>query len=200
MKLIRIMFLILGVLALTLGHSTIHADSDGVASTGFNISKYQQSNEFELGNHQIDENWNEIDYIIVLHDEGSTYIKDANERNIPIINIENTNNIISTRDLTHFKSVSWVSRNGVMSLSSIPKSFWTTPKESSWRQLVLFFQYHPMYRHEGNPTKFNSMYNQYVCHIDYKAFVTVIKGEYVINIEPHKTDKGYWGFVSSGCN
>ena len=159
-----------------------------------------ESKESEINNIVVDENWEEIDYIIVLHDEGSTYIENARKNNIPIINVEKTHSMVSSRAFTHFKSVSWISREGNMSLSSIPKSFWTTPKEASWRELVLFFQYHPMYRNETNPTKFNSMYNQYICHINYKSVVVIYKGEYVINIEPWKADKGYWGFVSKGCN
>lgn len=104
-----------------------------------------------------------------------------------------------------FKSVAWIYRDGVYSLSIKPKN--NMKKEISWRALeytALHKNPYPsnpwMKALKTNPTSIKSMYNQYVCHVDFKAAVAIIKGEYVINIEPHKPDKGYWSFVKTGCN
>lgn len=85
----------------------------------------------------------------------------------------------STFSFTYFNSISWISRDGKMSLSLSPKSPFFTNKELSWQEAIRFFQYYPMCRQETNKTKFMSMYNQYACHVD---FVRGIKTPW--NIEP----------------
>jgi len=48
---------------------------------------------------------------------------------------------------------------------------------------------------QWNTNQYWSMYNQFVCHANYPAG---LKSPW--NLEPYKSDKGYWGFVANGCN
>lgn len=41
------------------------------------------------------------------------------------------------------------------------------------------------------------MYNQFACHYDFVAYGD--PGP-TWDLEPHKPDKGYWGFVAGRCN
>jgi hypothetical protein len=50
---------------------------------------------------------------------------------------------------------------------------------------------------EWNISRYWSMYNQYVCHIDF-AWGPKHKEEY--NLDPWREDKGYHGFVKNQCN
>lgn len=151
--------------------------------------------------------WDNIDNIEVIYIDGEDeFINDAIKRGIPVSFKNNhtpilTNNLntinygVTYSSFTYFTSISWISRDGKLSLSLNPKSPYTIDKDKSWQEAVRFFQYHPMYREEQNPSKYMSMYNQYGCHVDYaRGFKTPW------NIEPWKEDKGYWGFVLNGCN
>ncbi|OCN06338.1 hypothetical protein A4S06_01060 [Erysipelotrichaceae bacterium MTC7] len=143
-------------------------------------------------NNEID--WNEVTKVIVLFDDGTSgengIIETAKRNNVPI-----EYELVITPRFEYFKSVNWIVRNSVVSLSVDPKHPWTIPKEDSWRELIRFFQYHPMYTAISNPTKFSSMYNQYVCHADFPAGLKT-----PWNLEPATPNKGYWGFVGGGCN
>jgi len=137
--------------------------------------------------------WENIDEIYVLKYSGyDQFIEDAISRNITVIFDEYA--YVNPR-YTYFNSLSWITRGGVRSLSISPKNPFTINKEGSWGELARYFQYHPMYTGISNSSKWNSMYNQYVCHVDYaRGFKTPW------NIEPATPDKGYWGFVGSSCN
>lgn len=137
--------------------------------------------------------WENIDEIVVFFYTGhDPFIEDALARGIPVT-IEA--GALAVPRYTYFNSMSWITRNGVVSLSLTPKDPYTIDKEPAWAEACLYFQYHPIYTQIDNPTKLNSMYNQFVCHADFaRGFKTPW------NIEPVTPDKGYWGFVGSGCN
>lgn len=143
--------------------------------------------------------WDSIDFISVFYLDGSLegdpFLKEAQDRGISII-LESTVYIqMRARSFKHFKSISWISRSEGMSLSVMPNNPLTISKESAWSEIYRFIQYHPMYTQVKNDTKQTSMYNQFVCHADFaKGFKTPW------NLEPWRQDKGYWGFVRSGCN
>lgn len=113
---------------------------------------------------------------------------------------------VSQERFSHFfRSVAWISRNGVISLSILANvSNVQSEKESSWVALTDFYYGHPTWiiARASNPTSYQSMYNQYVCHVDWALVVGIIKGVDRWNIEPYTTDKGYWGFAnfSAKCN
>ena len=46
-----------------------------------------------------------------------------------------------------------------------------------------------------NTNQYWSMFNQFVCHVDIARFIKT-----PWNLEPIKTDKGYWGFYWNQCN
>lgn len=144
--------------------------------------------------------WDSIDEITVLFVENGVddeFIADAKARNIPVIYENNLTTLYSARALTYFKSVGWITRNGVRSLSVNPKNPFTVNKSNSWRELANFFRNHPMYTSINNSTKYSSTKNQYDCHVDLaRGFKTPW------NLEPVKRDKGYWGFVRNvpPCN
>lgn len=140
--------------------------------------------------------WENIDKITVVYSIGLTedqFIKDAIDRGIEVVYDINPSIILPR--FTYFSSVSWISRDGVMSLSVVPLNPYTVDQNNSWTELVRFFEYHPMYTSISNPSKFMSTKNQYICHADFaRGFKTPW------NLEPSKADKGYWGFVSDACN
>ncbi|WLF70501.1 DUF2599 domain-containing protein [Clostridium septicum] len=144
--------------------------------------------------------WENIDEINVVYSsniEGDQFIKDALSRGIKVsFDTANTNRR-KKRSLNYFSSVSWLTRNGVVSLSVMPNNAFNVDKEASWQELARYFQYHPMYTSVSNSTKFNSLYNQYICHANLARNLKL-----PWNIEPSTPDKGYWGFVTSWplCN
>lgn len=144
-----------------------------------------------------DEEWNEIIEIEVVNltvpVEEDEFLKEAKRRNIPI-KYQFTSIALRSTSSSYFNSITWITRSDGRSLSVTPKNALLIAKEASWSELVRYFQYHPFYTSEPNPTKLTSLYNQYVCHVDYAKFKTPW------NIEPYKPDKGYWQFVNSLCN
>lgn len=100
------------------------------------------------------------------------------------------------RYVTYFKSVSWIKRDGVVSLSVYPHNDYLI-KEDSWN---LLYRVHKddsywVNAKKTNSTVDNSLYHQYTCHADWAVTLKV-----PWNLEPSKADKGYWGFVVSACN
>lgn len=136
--------------------------------------------------------WDEIDEIIVLKASlDDPFINDAISRGVKITYEPGA--FISAR-FTYFSSISWLPRDGVMSLSLMPKSPWSI-SHNSWYEAAQFFQYHPIYTNINNPSKFNSMYNQYICHVNLAQGFKL-----PWNLEPIKPDKGYAQWQGSGCN
>ncbi|MFV0381900.1 MAG: DUF2599 domain-containing protein [Breznakia sp.] len=94
-----------------------------------------------------------------------------------------------------FSTVTWIKRSGKVSLSVTPKHPRAVNKSASWNQLYLYFQYHPFYTQVQNQSRQSSLYNQYICHVDFAKDRKV-----PWNLEPWRRDKGYWGFVFNRCN
>lgn len=138
--------------------------------------------------------WENIDEIIVMkYSGGGEFINDALERGIKVTFEEGAT--VSAR-YTHFHSLSWIVKDdGMRALSMDPIHPYTIDKDGAWSEAVLYFQHHPMYTEISNSTKYQSMYNQFLCHADFaRGFKTPW------NLEPAKQDKGYAGFVARGCN
>lgn len=134
----------------------------------------------------------DIDEILVIYAlDNDPFLLEAKERGIKIVYQEN---IVLPR-YVYFSSLTWITRDGVVSLSCNPIHPWTIPLDESWREAVRYFQYHPMYTDINNSSKYNSMYNQYKCHVQ---FANGIKTPW--NIEPAKPDKSYSDWVLSACN
>lgn len=97
----------------------------------------------------------------------------------------------------YFSKVSWINRDGLISLSVKHTDAIYGEKENSWLTLALFHYGQAQWQNaeRSNPSSYQSMYNQYVCHVD---FAPGVKNPY--NLEPSTPDKGYWGFVASACN
>ena len=78
----------------------------------------------------------------------------------------------------------------------------------SWQEIYNKTAYHSAwpYPQAYGTNTYWSMYNQYVCHTDWKAFAYLWDrknpwdGSLEYNLEPWRTDKGYWGFYNSKCN
>lgn len=140
-------------------------------------------------------NWDEIDELIVMKASiDDPFINDAIAHGVKIT--YEPGSFVSAR-FTYYSSISWLNRDGVMSLSLMPKDPWSILHNSNppWYEAAQFFQYHPMYTKINNPSKFNSMYNQYLCHV-------IIASGYKTpwNLEPIKPDKGLSKWQLSGCN
>ncbi len=137
--------------------------------------------------------WENIEEIIVMKYSGGEFIDDALERGIKVTFEEGA---MVSAHYTHFHSLSWiVKEDGMRALSMDPIHPFTIDKDGAWLEAVRYFQYHPMYTEISNPTKYQSMYNQFLCHADFaRGFKTPW------NLEPARQDKGYAGFVASGCN
>ena len=92
-------------------------------------------------------------------------------------------------------STSWLDRGGVWSASIIPTSCgaWGGQAWYSWEEAYSKIDS----AHWDRNTNYWSMYNQYACHVD---FAKGVKTPW--NIEPSKSDKGYWGFANfwDQCN
>lgn len=142
--------------------------------------------------------WENIDEINVIYKNGmieDQFLKDAQLKGIKVV-FESDAFMINAR-FTYFSSVSWITRNGVRSLSVNPYKPFSIDRQNSWYELARYFQYHPLYTEISNPTKFTSLQNQYYCHVDFaKGFKTPW------NIEPATPDKGYAGFANfkDKCN
>lgn len=89
-----------------------------------------------------------------------------------------------------FDKVEWINRNNVWSLSVYPHFAANGySKDQAWGFLK---EAHEKDYHWYNT---DSMYHQFVCHYDWAGSFKM-----PWNLEPSKADKGYWGFVASGCN
>lgn len=141
-------------------------------------------------------NWDEISYIQVVYiGENDDFIKTAKEHGVKVDFLPMSLGYMAQPRLTHFSSISWITRNNVISLSLNPIHPFTINKSDGWAEAVRFFQYHPIYTSIPNPSKYNSLLNQFDCHVDFaKGFKTPW------NLEPNTPDKGYRGFVGSKCN
>jgi hypothetical protein len=79
---------------------------------------------------------------------------------------------------------------------------------ASWQEIYNKAPYHEAwaYPQAYGTSLYWSMYNQYVCHTDWKAFAYLAdrknpwNGSLEYNLEPWRWDKGYWGFYNSQCN
>lgn len=178
-------------LILTTFFSTTLISADADISSGFRPTTEEEKQKY------YEEGKGEVEYIEIVFDEDNP----MRHSRAFISNPE-----MESRYKNSFKSVAWIYRSGEgYSLSIKPKSH--INKEQSWKALEYQFLDKNPYASNpwikalrSNPTSRKSMYNQYVCHIDFQGAVTIIKGGYTVNIEPHKPDKGYWGFVTTGCN
>jgi|GEM_PF-7113534 hypothetical protein len=105
-------------------------------------------------------------------------------------------------------TVNWINRDGMWSASNNPtwcgawncagqwacwqESFDKTSSCALWSGWTCVNR---PWNKQWNTNQYWSMYNQFMCHADFpQGFKTPW------NIEPAKKDKGYWGFVGSGCN
>lgn len=86
---------------------------------------------------------------------------------------------------------------------------------SAWNELYSKIPYHQSFNWDDRKygtNKYWSMYNQLQCHIDWIKWansvgysIDYIKRKQPIyrdsfHLEPFRNDKGYWGFIFSGCN
>ena len=138
--------------------------------------------------------WSSMQKIIVVRNENNKdpFIQEARKRNIPIT--YDLKHMLK-KDFMYFKTIIWIVRNGELSLSLDPKEPDSIDKANSWKEAVSFFENDPVYLKIDNPTKFESLHNQYKCHADWARGLKT-----PWNIEPEKPDKGYWGFVANKCN
>ena len=188
------------VLGLTFGTTTAFASNTSVPTLDTSLTsgnldlvqnEYNQKPEVEFTYQDFD--WDGVEKIVVVYaEENDPFIEEAKSRGIEVVYEEN---VLWRAGFMYFSNITWITRDGVVSLSVTPKSPGSIAKEESWQELIRYFQYHPFYTQETNPTKFNSLRNQYLCHVD---FARQFKTPW--NIEPSKPDKGYWGFVSGLCN
>lgn len=165
-----------------------------VVCTNLNQSRVMADSKAQVNIEPLD--WSEVTEVTILYDDGTlgedSLIYQAIKWNIPIKFEE-----IAMPRYTHYNSIGWITRPAGVSLSLAPKEPYMIQKDAAWAEAKQYFQYHPFYRDEPNPTKLNSMYNQFVCHADY-AYVAAQK--VIWNIEPWRPDIGYWGFVKVNCN
>ncbi|MFV0255259.1 MAG: DUF2599 domain-containing protein [Erysipelotrichaceae bacterium] len=144
----------------------------------------------------------DIDYIKVLVDGNKPQLRYAVGPYVPSQHY--TINL-------YFSNVSWLYRSNIKkySLSMTPRNGGQlrnqTLKNITFNAFLGIYYNGP--RHYSAPWKsaakynastINSMYNQYVCHIDFQQF----KNSKTWNIEPAKPDKTYWGFANywNQCN
>lgn len=79
---------------------------------------------------------------------------------------------------------------------------------ASWQEIYDRTPYHSAwpYPQAFATNTYWSMYNQYVCHTDWKAFKYLWDrknpwdGSMEYNLEPWRSDRGYWGFKDNQCN
>lgn len=141
--------------------------------------------------------WSEVEKVIVVYDDFTTLPKTQGEWDALAVTEYDIDNSAFRGRATQgeiykacFSKVSWLKRSDGWTLSVTPKYgpysgdqgfaalYWKHGKDAQWN-----------YRNKS------SMANQFYCHRD-------IAGHWKTpwNIEPWKSDKGYWGFVASGCN
>lgn len=191
----KILAIILAIGILSSGNTVFAQDivNETLSETDKEYSDFVATDDFDYTNPDFD--WSKIEHIEVIYlapDCVDDFIKTAVDNGVEVS--------FSLLQLpqpryAYFSSLSWITRDGVVSLSLNPYDPYTIDKEAGWSEAARYFQYHPIYTAISNPSKFMSMYNQYVCHVD---FAKGIKTPW--NIEPIKPDKGYWQFVASGCN
>ncbi|MCG4435915.1 DUF2599 domain-containing protein [Erysipelothrix rhusiopathiae] len=152
-----------------------------------------------------DIDWNSVTEIIILYDDGTTEPASENEANkreeLKQENKITDFSVLSARSWTnYFSKVEWINYGGwTKSLSLTPKKDiggTVAKKESAWRELrrIWLHDNHPIFREFNNPGKVDSMYYQYVCHVDYA------RGKPTYNLEPMRRNVGYWETVRAGCN
>lgn len=77
---------------------------------------------------------------------------------------------------------------------------------ASWQEVVDKTPSFSMWNKVYGTSTYWSLYNQYTCHTDYVPFKKIsdaknsFNGQTEYHIEPWRSNKGYWGFVSSQCN
>ena len=96
------------------------------------------------------------------------------------------------------RSVSWITRNGVRSLSIRPTwcGAWGSSANiyqtvQSWREVL---NKTPWHTRRWNSSTYASMWYQYACHVYYAKY------KLTWNLEPSRPNVGYWGTVRRGCN
>lgn len=191
-------FLAIGILSsncIAFAHEEVLNNPETSSTTSTEYTSPELLDDFDYTASDFD--WSQIEQIHVFFLASNTtddFIKTAIENGVDVSFSPTVFSNIQPR-YTFFSSMSWITRSGVVSLSLNPVHPYSIDKENAWAEAVRYFQYHPIYRDISNPSKFMSLYNQFVCHADFaKGFKTPW------NIEPATKDKGYWGFVSSKCN
>lgn len=152
--------------------------------------------------------------------ELQTYYEVEKTQIVQYINLENAEFPVTADPLfcgEVASSVSWNKRdyydkNGRWSLTIVPT--WCGINVSgptpwaSWQEIYNKAPYHPAWAYPqsyGTDTYW-SMYNQYICHTDWKALNHLFdrknpwNGKLEYNIEPWRKNVGYWEFVKVGCN
>ncbi len=97
----------------------------------------------------------------------------------------------------------WIKRDGIWSDSVYPTECGAWNCSGQWSCWWYAYMWTSSHTYEnGNyvfvwdkNTNYSSMYNQFYCHTDYAR-----GWKPIWNLEPSRADKGYWGFVSNGCN
>ncbi len=88
----------------------------------------------------------------------------------------------------YFNSVSWITRDGVLSLSIDHKTIQFSQLADSFKEIELRFSQDPEWRNR------DSLYAQYYCHAQFASY----KNPW--NIEPHRTETNWLQLVLTGCN
>lgn len=147
--------------------------------------------------HEVD--WNGVTKIVVLYDENieqSEVIKEANKRGIEVV-YETDNSLYSSRDYRYFSSLYLYYRDGegiTISATPIKDRVNSSSQDAAWSEIYGYIKWHPLYLGVENPSKESSLLHQFQCHVHFAFLKTTW------NLETERPDKGFWGFVSSGCN
>lgn len=134
---------------------------------------------------------NEVESRITIYDESSNIIPESVRMHYVLTNLS-PNLAKASGYYACFSKVEWIKRNGIWSLSVYPKySVGGYTKEQAFN----FLKASHVNNSQWAGKNVSSMHNQFVCHYD-------IAGPFKTpwNLEPSTPDKGYWGFVASGCN
>lgn len=202
-------FLLTSVLSLSLvPANNIFAEESNASNLeyyeNFNVSFYDRIEEFDkiLYGDVIDEE------IVIYNVEKNVdnldtyaYIATHKKDNITPLGWENQGNI-SSKSLNAirytFNNISWISRDGVWSLSLVPRSNYKSQyditgvsRDELFNGIAIMF-YNDYQWGRNQP----SMRNQYICHWDYSNIV----GKSTWNLEPSKPNKSYPAWVAGLCN
>jgi len=88
----------------------------------------------------------------------------------------------------YFNTVEWITRDGVVSLSIDHKFVPLWKIRDSFNILKSIFESDSEWKNE------DSLYSQYACHVQFAVF----KNPW--NLEPHRTETGFWSMTFGFCN